>query len=215
MRLAKKLSSIFTKKEDSEIFYLTSTVERELEGVISQLSEMQIQTILSSSTGDWLDLWGNKFGIFRSKDELDDPYRKRIMDSVTSLKGTIPALIAAVKRALGDDTNVLVHETYKDLRIFNVSTYSGTGKYQDSDTVRLGVVVLYIDKYPNDKLREEMWKSKAMGTKIIIETRIEMIDPDEELSEFYMVPQDRIMIDDTEGVSGLISSLLDIEIQNA
>jgi hypothetical protein len=136
MSLIKRISAIFTKDSGSEIAHLTGAIDNQIEGVINQMSAMKINTILSSSTGEWLDLWGNRFGITRLAGETDATYRLRVMASVTNLKGTIPALISAVKRALGDDTDVLVRETYNDLRIFNVSTFSGTGKFQDSDTVR-------------------------------------------------------------------------------
>lgn len=170
MRLAKRLSNIFTKNQGSEISALTGTVDKQIDAVIGQMSIMEVQTVLSTATGDWLNLWGDKFGIGRKLKETDTAYRKRILESVSSLKGTIPALISAVKRALGEDTIVNVKETYNDLRIFNVSTFSGTGKFQDSDTVRLAVVILQINKTPNVRLREEIQKSKAMGTKVIIET---------------------------------------------
>lgn len=169
MNLLKKLPSIFTKKEGSEVFYLTKAIDNETNKVINHISVMELQSVLLTSTGQWLNMWGDKFGIGRKLNESDTLYRKRIMDSVTALKGTIPALIAAVKRALGEDTIVLVKQTYEDLRIFNVSTFSGTGKFQDSDTVRLGVVILQINKEPNDRLREEIYRSKSMGTRVIIE----------------------------------------------
>lgn len=212
MGLANRLASIFTRKNDSEVFYLTKTIDKEIDSVVNQMSEVEIQTVLSSSTGDWLNLWGNKFGIGRGHQESDEEYRKRIIESVTALKGTVPALIAAVKRALGEDTGVLVKQTYEDLRIFNVSTFSGVGKFQDSDTIRLGVILLQIDKEPNDRLRSEIYRTKAMGTRVIIETRMEMLNDEEIISEDYQVPQSRIAIDDAESVSGLLMDLLDIEI---
>lgn len=168
MGILNRLTSIFTKQKQSEIGFLTDAIDNSISQVVDTMTDMEIQSVISSSTGEWLDTWGKRFGILRESGETDESYRERILGEVTNQKGTIPALIEAVKRALGDDTIVRVEETYEDLRIFNVSTFSGTGKFQDSDTVRLGVVKIFINKPENEKLREEIFKSKASGTKVII-----------------------------------------------
>jgi hypothetical protein len=168
MGILNRLSSIFTKEPNSEIGYLTGSIDNSISQVLDTMTDMELQSVIPSATGEWLDLWGNRFGVPREAGESDDSYRNRVLSAVTNQKGTIPALIDAVKRALGDDTEVRVEETYQDLRIFNVSTFSGTGKFQDSDTVRLGVVKIFINKPENEKLREEIWKTKASGVKVII-----------------------------------------------
>jgi hypothetical protein len=168
MGILSRLTAIFTKKSESEVGYLSDAIDNSISSVIDTMTDMEIQSVILSSTGEWLDLWGFRFGVERESGELDAPYRDRILGEVTNQKGTIPALIEAVKRALGDDAYIRHEETYEDLRIFNVSTYSGTGKYQDSDTVRLGVVKIFINKPENEKLREEIWKTRASGTRVII-----------------------------------------------
>jgi hypothetical protein len=169
MGILKRLTAIFTKNQQSEVGYLTDAIDNSISDVVDTMTDIEIQSVISSSTGEWLDLWGARFGVTRDTGEQDGSYRTKILGQVTNKKNTIPALIEAVKRALGDDTTVRVEETYEDLRIFNVSTYSGTGKYQDSDTVRLGVVKIFINKPENEKLREEIYKTRASGTRVIIE----------------------------------------------
>ena len=71
MSLIKRISSIFTKSTDSEVFHLTGAIDKQIEGVINQMSAMSINTVLSSSTGEWLDLWGDRFGITRLPGEED------------------------------------------------------------------------------------------------------------------------------------------------
>ena len=143
-----------------------------LEKIVEEMTEMELHSVVTSCTGEWLDSWGKWFGVPRESGEEDATYRPRILESVTMKKVTIPALIDAVKRALGADTAIQIEETYQDLRIWNVSTYSGTGKYQDSDTIRLGIVRIIINKEPNDRLREEIWKTKASGVRVIFEVRL-------------------------------------------
>lgn len=172
MGLIDKLSPIFSKNKNTENYYLMSSVDDSLEKVIQTMDDMDIQTIITTSTGEWADKWGYRFKVQRKEGESDAQYTQRIIDYVKIQHGTIPALIDAVKRALGDDTQVTPSETYNDLRIFNISTFSGTGKYQDSGTVRLGVVKLTINKEPNAKLAEEIFKSKASGTRVIIESTV-------------------------------------------
>ncbi len=169
MGLLDKLTSVFTKNSNSEVGYLSGAIDDSTSKVVTQMADMDNQSAIPTATGEWLDSWGTRFNVPRNTGESDDNYRTRILSSVTNQTSTIPALIAAVKRALGDDTIVTAEETYQDLRVFNVSTYSGTGNYQDSDTFRLGVVKIIINKPVNDQLAVEIWKSRASGTKVIIE----------------------------------------------
>jgi hypothetical protein len=169
MSIQSRLHSIFTRSKESEVSYLVGAKQEAIDSVVETMNDMQIQSFIGSATGQWLDEWAQKFGLARNLNELDDSLRNRILQEVTNPSGTIPALEAAVKRALGEDTVVQISETYQDLRIFNISTYSGTGKYQDSDTVRLGVVKIIINKPPNEKLREEIYKTRASGVRVIIE----------------------------------------------
>lgn len=168
MSVLKRLHSIFTKNSQSEVGYLSGAIDDSLEKVKDTVTDMELMSVITTATGEWLDWWGDRFHVLRESGESDTEYSERIKESVTNQKGTIPALISAVKRALGEDTIVRAEETYEDLRIFNISTFSGTGKFQDSDTVRLGVVKIFINKMANDKLREEIWKTRSSGIKVII-----------------------------------------------
>lgn len=173
MGLFSRLSSIFTKNSNSEVAKLSGAVDNSLTDVTNVMADMDNQSVITSATGEWLDAWGERFGVYRGTGEVDTDYRTRILGSVTDNKGTIPALIDAVHRALGSDTQVTVEETYNDLRIWNVSTFSGTGKYEDSDTIRLGVVKITINKEPNTQLAQEIFRSRASGTKVIIISQVE------------------------------------------
>ncbi|AYP68597.1 hypothetical protein EalM132_00085 [Exiguobacterium phage vB_EalM-132] len=168
MSLLKKLHAIYTKNPQSEIGYLTGAVDASLAKSVDTITDLaEIQSNIKSAQGEWLDTWGEKFYV--SRDGMSDSaYRTAILNRVKGTSSSVPALEWAVKRALGDDTLVRIEETYEDLRIFNVSTFSGHGKFQDSDTVRLGVVKIYINKPENQKLREEIYRSRGTGIRVII-----------------------------------------------
>jgi hypothetical protein len=172
MKILSRLHGIFSKQSGTEIAFLTDSIDQSVNDVVSHMSDMAVQSEITHATGSVLDLWGEKFGVYRESGELDDPYRTRVLGKVTFVRGTIPALISATKRALGDDTVVQIDETYQDLRIFNVSTFSGTGKFQDTDTVRLGVVKIIINKPTNVKLLEEIGRTRASGIRVIIEENL-------------------------------------------
>lgn len=168
MSLLKRLHTIFTKDTESEVGYLSGAVDESLNLAENSIEDLStIQSSIKSASGEWLDTWGDKF--YTPRDGLTDAeYREVILDRVRATSSSVPALISAVKRALGADTLVRVEETYEDLRIFNVSTFSGTGKFQDSDTTRLCVVKIYINKPETLKLREEIFRTRGTGIRVII-----------------------------------------------
>jgi hypothetical protein len=169
MGMRERLQAIFTRNTESEISYLAGSVDDSINKSIDTINEMgDIQSEITSATGEYLDEWAQWFGIYRYTGETDGALRSRTQQAVTNRSATIPALIDAVKRVLGDDTVVTVGETYNDLRIFNVSTYSGTGKYQDTDTTRLGVVQININKPSTPQLVTELNRTRAAGINIII-----------------------------------------------
>jgi hypothetical protein len=168
--MKERLQAIFTRNTESEISYLAGSVDDSIDKTIDTINEMgDIQSEITSATGEYLDEWAQWFGIYRNTNETDDSLRTRTLASVTNRSATIPALIDAVKRVMGDDTLVEVSETYKDLRIFNVSTYSGTGKYQDTNTTRLGVVQININKRSTQQLVDEINRTRASGISVILQ----------------------------------------------
>jgi hypothetical protein len=169
MGMRERLQAIFTRSIESEISYLSGSVDDSINKTIDTINDMgDIQSEIISATGGYLDEWAQWFGIYRGNSETDGSLRTRTLAAVTNRSATIPALIDAVHRALGDDTVVTIDETYQDLRIFNVSTYSGTGKYQDANTTRLGVVQININKPSTPQLVDELNRTRAIGINIII-----------------------------------------------
>lgn len=170
MGMRERLQAIFTRNTESEVSYLSGSVDDSINKTIDTINEMgDVQSEITSATDGYLDEWAQWFGIYRNTGETDVSLRARTLASVTNRSATIPALIDTVHRVLGDDTIVEVLETYKDLRIFNVSTYSDTGKYQDPDTTRLGVVQININKEPTTQLINEINNTRASGIKVVLQ----------------------------------------------
>ncbi|QKE56356.1 baseplate wedge protein [Bacillus phage YungSlug] len=140
------LNSIF-KREGANADHnaVIDGVTKALDTVDKDTDQMKNELQIPTATDSWLDEWGSWFGVNRIKGEADEPYRARILD-VLSDKVTIPAIIAGVKKVLGDNTIVKVYEPFVDVRIFNRSTFSGKGKYQNKDYYRIGVIDIILNK---------------------------------------------------------------------
>lgn len=172
MGILRNLNRIFNRHSTDELGDIAKSIDDQINQANSSIDNMKLELNMQTATGEWLDEWGSRFGVKRRSGETDDLFRPRVLESRSPDTGTIPSLIKAVKRSLGDDTTVTAYETFEDLRIFNISTFNGEGKYQDSDTVRTGVVKLTIDKPSTDLLRSEIYKTKPTGCRVIIEELI-------------------------------------------
>lgn len=81
---------------------------------------------LETSTDEWLDKYGNLFGVIRTDGEADDPYRSRIKNYITLERGTIPAIKQAVANFLSiAEDAVEVYEPYTNVFMLNKSKLNG------------------------------------------------------------------------------------------
>uniref|UniRef100_A0AAU6MXG9 Virion structural protein n=1 Tax=Staphylococcus phage 184DA TaxID=3110532 RepID=A0AAU6MXG9_9CAUD len=88
--------------------------------------ESKLQSSLKTSTSEYLDKFGDWFGVYRKTDENDDDYRARIIKYLLLKRGTNNAIIEAIKDYLGkDDIDVSVYEPFKNIFYTNKSHLNG------------------------------------------------------------------------------------------
>lgn len=81
------------------------------------LNVARLEMALETATDDWLDFWGNTFGVLRLNGESDDAYRKRIIEEITAPKNTIGSIKEATARHIKRKNPNSTLEA-KDVRIF-------------------------------------------------------------------------------------------------
>jgi len=105
-----------------------------LQAIGNQLSDAEKDAIegrvvmsLKTSTGRWLNIYGDIFGVYRQGLESDEVYRQRILNYITLSRGTIPAIISASRNFLNDyDSYIEVYEPYRNtFRLNNSKLNSG------------------------------------------------------------------------------------------
>ena len=146
----------------------------ELEKVKEDADLVKKELMLETAENEWLEDWGSWFGVSRLIGETDDHLRYRILSCMED-KVSIPSIQNGIAKILnldnirkddnsnailGEDPNtgktitISVYEPFEDVRIFNVSTFSGKGRYEDKYYYRIGVIDLKIDGL--DEVTEEV-----------------------------------------------------------
>lgn len=138
-----------------------------MEDIRTNTDQLPQELVITTATDEWLDTWGEWFGVKRRLNETDDDFRSRILGTLTQERLTIPAIITLTKNVLGQDTNVTVTETYTQVMVYNTTTWNEY-RYQDGDYYRVGVVNVTVDKEPTSELAALLNLLKAAGTKIIV-----------------------------------------------
>ncbi|WP_099321086.1 hypothetical protein [Anaerococcus sp. Marseille-P3625] len=64
-----------------------------------------LEMALETANDDWLDYWGNMFGVPRDYQEIDDVYRKRIIIEILTPKNTLEGIKIAAARKINKDNN--------------------------------------------------------------------------------------------------------------
>lgn len=107
-------------------FALIDTLNEEMNQVEKDAIESKLQSSLKTATSEYLDKFGDWFGVYRKTDENDDDYRARIIKYLLLKRGTNNAIIGAIKDYLGkDDIDVSVYEPFTNIFYTNKSHLNG------------------------------------------------------------------------------------------
>lgn len=119
-----------TKKRKDEYddtnFSILNALNYELTQTEKDTIQSKIQSSLETSTGEYLDNWGDWFGVYREDGWKDDFYRKRIIREVLLKRSTIPAIIDALLDFLNNnDAHIEIYEPWRNIFYTNKSKLNG------------------------------------------------------------------------------------------
>lgn len=101
---------------DSANYAVLQALATTLTDAETETIESKIQLSLGTATGEFLSDWGSWFGIPRKVGETDEDYRTRIKRYMFMKRGTIPAIIDAIRYYLKDqEANIQVYEPWTDM----------------------------------------------------------------------------------------------------
>jgi len=174
-KILDSLISVFNRSPSGELKYITDAVDSSLSTLQEDISLLNLEYVISTSTGDWLNEWGKWFEVTRLTNESDVSYRGRIKSAATKPKVSIPALISTVQSYLNDPAaKISIYEPHVDVAVFSKSVYSGTHKFQTGDYYRSGVIDV-VSPIMTSELKQILNKSKASGVKLSYTILNEMI----------------------------------------
>lgn len=111
--------------EDSN-FAILNALENVLSDTEKETIQSKVQSSLETATGDFLDGWGDWFGIYRSEGEDDNHYRAHIIEHTLLHRGTIQSIIDAIKWFLKDNNaQVEIYEPWRNIFYTNSSKLNG------------------------------------------------------------------------------------------
>ena len=107
-------------------FALIEALNEEMNQVEKDAIESKLQSSLKTATSEYLDKFGDWFGVYRRTNEDDTAYRARIIKYLLLKRGTNNAIIEAIKDYLGrDDIDVSVYEPFTNIFYTNKSHLNG------------------------------------------------------------------------------------------
>lgn len=146
-----------------------------IDGLLSEAEEETLnaksQSYLNKATGDYLQIWGEWFGVTRKDDESDVNYRKRIIEYVNIPRGTNQALILAIQRYMYDGrpgaVGVEIYEPWRNIFTLNRSKLDGTDGLM-GDYFRFAVIQVNIGEPFDEDLEDYLNGFKTAGVKMIL-----------------------------------------------
>jgi hypothetical protein len=110
---------------------ILKAIDQTLRDAEQDTIDNKIQMVLGSTSGEDLDKYGSLFGLYRKDNELDTPYRNRILGYITLERGTIPAIIEAIRVFLNDyNSSIYIYEPWQNVFYLNGSHLNGNDHLQ-------------------------------------------------------------------------------------
>ena len=107
-------------------FALIEALNEEMNQVEKDAIESKLQSSLKTATSEYLDKFGDWFGVYRRANEDDTAYRARIIKYLLLKRGTNNSIIEAIKDYLGrEDIDVSVYEPFTNIFYTNKSHLNG------------------------------------------------------------------------------------------
>jgi hypothetical protein len=147
-------------------------------GYVQNFSDALGQMVLATCDGDWVDFWGEYFGLKRlygvtgTTFETDNDYRTRIMKEITRAKGTKPVLLEETQSYF-KSTNVSITEYCQTPKVHATILWDGynSGKNEDGSSSPDRAGLMPYQFYINPPLqRSPSSKFVKDGTKFIVNT---------------------------------------------
>ena len=153
---------------DDANYAVLNAIEGTLTEVEKEAIASGIHSSLKTAEAEYLDIWGTWYGISRKPNETDEPYRKRIIDSVDVKRGTIKAITQGIENFLGNtEISIVEHETWRDIFWLNKSRLNTNARMM-GDIYRYGVIILTLDSPYPPALLDIITLYKPAGVSVII-----------------------------------------------
>ncbi|UVD42526.1 tail morphogenetic protein [Staphylococcus phage vB_SauM-V1SA19] len=149
-------------------YALITALNDEMNNIESDTIKSKLQASLKTATGDYLDKFGDWFGVYRRINENDDSYRKRIIKYLLLKRGTNNAIISAIKDYLDNENiNVSVYEPFKNIFYTNKSKLNGED-YLMGYYYRFAVINVSVDGYFPLEIIDVINEFKPAGVKLYL-----------------------------------------------
>lgn len=122
----------------SLLWVILSAYAAELRGAEAQIVQALRQMLITQAEGEWLDLWGQLYGVGRWSGESDAAYAPRIPHEAFRIRVNARAIELAIRDATGYD--VRIEEPWEDVFTLDQSELSGPDRLYDGELIGYHII---------------------------------------------------------------------------
>lgn len=157
---------------------ILAALDTELTSTEEDAISTSILMSLESATDEWLDEYGNTFGVIRQDNEGDDAYRQRIISYILLERGTLPAIKHAIQNYLNDTkSHIDVYEPFHDVFFLNNSKLNSTACLLGAYYTTAVIDITFTNTFPIGVF-DEINKFKAAGVTALMTRKPKTYNPD-------------------------------------
>ena len=123
---------------DSLLWSIFDVYSADLEDASDQIVQAMREMVIPTANGEFLDYWGEHFGIDRPTSASDTSYRQIIIDEVIRLRNNGIAIENAVFDWTGN--RISIYEPWRDMFILGESKLDDSSRFQDGNFYTYNVI---------------------------------------------------------------------------
>lgn len=157
-----------TRKDRGDHRALIATLQQTIELASSDIAELLEQADFFSSSGKYLDWWGNLLGVPRLPNEDDEMYWKRIAFEVPALHQTKRGLVKAIAQYSPNirEGSIEIFEPHTQLHATSINFRSSGSRTPDHRYWGWGIIDIRTPNQVSSIAQRKLTQYKACGVKI-------------------------------------------------
>jgi len=164
-------SFLNTEQESEELYAITESFRQAIEETGIDIETSKKMMYLLTAEGEWIDRWGDYFGVKRLENEEDENYKQRIIWEVIRPRQTIDGLKQVISYYSGIPKSAIeIYEYFRELSPVDFGARADVTRTVGIEQFNWCIINIITPAQLSNEVKRKIEETKAAGIKVYYET---------------------------------------------